>query len=149
MGCISELLWTSKFYVFPFFLVSLYVHIISFEIILSPCYQCMLAEWMVVCVCDGGGSGGTSLFLAYRSLDKIQIIRCWILNPVLLMGKTGQVLEKRQMYFAYGRIVNNYDQTMDCGRFNMAINSLLLLPSRSRVSFTIPWITPGFVTRWV
>lgn len=35
-----------------------------------------------------------TFFLAYRPLDKIEIIRCWSLSPVLLMGKTFRDLEK-------------------------------------------------------
>ena len=44
------------------------------------CMSVSVCVWMYVCVCFV-----TSVFLAYKSLDKIQITRCWSFNPVLLV----------------------------------------------------------------
>lgn len=46
-------------------------------------------------VFGGFGRGASPSFLAYRSLDKIQIIRYWTLSSVLLMGNTFRGIKNR------------------------------------------------------
>lgn len=44
------------------------------------------------------------------------------LSSMLHMGKTFRSLEQVYEHFPCGRIANNHDQRMDCGRVNMAID---------------------------